>query len=294
MTSILVIHGRSRPLFGPAEMKQQWLVALRSGFEAAGLAVPFTDEDVRLPWYGNNLTRLVDGQARAEAERVSLRGDMPSDERAFILDVVTQVHDAYGFTAEQLESVAAPEDAAAPRGEWGWLRNVLAAVDAYLPGMSGATVAFVARESFGYLTDSPLRQVIDDGVIAAARANEPIVVVGHSLGALIAYHVLRTHPEAVDWDVPLLLTLGAPLGWNAVTTAAGRLATLRTPKPVARWVNGRDPLDAVALGGIAPGLLPPSSAVLDEPRIENGADGRHAIEYYLADPLVAAFIADAL
>ena len=33
MVSILLVHGRSRPLFGPVEMKQQWILALRSGFE---------------------------------------------------------------------------------------------------------------------------------------------------------------------------------------------------------------------------------------------------------------------
>ena len=59
MVGILLVHGRSRPLFGPVEMKEQWLVALRSGFDAAGLDVPFADEDVRLPWYGGNLTHLV-------------------------------------------------------------------------------------------------------------------------------------------------------------------------------------------------------------------------------------------
>ena len=71
--------------------------------------------------------------------------------------------EAYRFTQEQLDAVAEPADERAPRGSWGYVRNVLGAVDRFVPGMSGATVAFVARECFGYLTDARLRQTFDDG-----------------------------------------------------------------------------------------------------------------------------------
>lgn len=293
MVGILLVHGRSRPLFGPVEMKEQWLVALRSGFDAAGLDVPFVDEDVRLPWYGGNLTHLVGGVARAEAERVSLRGDLPRDEREFVAEVVRAVADELAFTPEQLDRVTAPADAGGGPDDWGHVRTVLAAVDAYVPGMSGATVAFVARECFGYLTDARLRQMIDDGVAQAGPASGPVVVLGHSLGAVIAYHVLRSHPAAQDWDVPLLLTMGAPLGWQPVIRALTRLETRRVPAPVRAWVNVRDRLDAVTAGGID-GRLVPAGSVDEESGVVNPEDGRHAIEYYLADPLVAGHVVAAV
>ncbi|PWD50906.1 hypothetical protein C8046_09820 [Serinibacter arcticus] len=290
MVNILLVHGRSRPLFGPVEMKQQWVVALRSGFDAAGIEAPFTDEDVRLPWYGGNLKHLVGGVARAEAERVSLRGDLPVDEREFVRDVVAAVGESFAFTPEQLEAVTGSADTGSGSEDWGRVRTVLAAVDRYVPGMSGATVAFVARECFGYLTDARLRQMIDDGVAQAAPTGGPVVVLGHSLGAVIAYHVLRAHPAAESWDVPLLLTMGAPLAWQPVIQALGRLETRRMPTPVRSWVNARDARDAVAIGGLVGGLLP-AGDVVEEPGVVNPDDGRHAIEYYLADPVVARHIA---
>lgn len=300
MVKVLLVHGRSRPLFGPQEMREQWIVALHSGFDAAGLTAPFADDDVVLPWYGDTLTHLVGGVSRSEAERVSLRGDLPVDERAFVLDVVHQVAAAYGLTANQLASVAAlgEEDKVTPGSGWAYVRNVLGAVDRYVPGMSGSTVAFVARECFGYLTDSRLRQMIDDGVAGAGTSAEPLVVLGHSLGALIAYHVLRSHTDAAGWSVPLFLTLGSPLTWNAVATALGRLEMRRMPDPVVSWVNARDPLDAVAIGGKVVGPVLPVGAglpdVVEETGVVNPDDGRHAIEYYLADPAVARHIARAV
>lgn len=297
MVNVLLVHGRSRPLFGPAQMREQWLVALASGFESAGLAMPFRDEDVLLPWYGDVLGQLVGGASRAEAERISLRGDMPKDERAFVRDVVAQVAGAYGFSAAQLASVAAPgeEDKVTPQAGWAYVRNVLGAVDRYVPGMSGATVAFVARECFGYAADGRLRGIIDDAVAGAGRADEPTVVVGHSLGAVIAYHVLRSHAAAEGWRVPLFLTLGSPLAWAPVATALARLNTPRIPIPVAEWVNVRDRRDAVAIGGDVVGAFLPEAlgrgAVVEESGIVNPDDGRHAIEYYLADPVVAGHLA---
>ena len=298
MVNVLIVHGRSRPLFGPVEMREQWLVALHSAFSGAEAPVPFTDDDVKLPWYGETLTQLVGGVSRSEAERMSLSGDIPHDERTFVLAVVEQVALAYGFTPEQLAAVAASGDLDASPSSWAYVRTVLAAVDRYVPGMDGATVAFVARECFGYLTDARLRQMIDDGVAGVLAPGVPTVVLGHSLGAVIAYHVLRSHPDSATWRVPLLLTLGAPLAWRPVIQALARLETLRMPGCVETWVNARDPLDAVAIGGDLTGSFLPVGpglpVVVEENGIVNPDDGRHAIEYYLADPLVATRIAAVL
>lgn len=300
MVNILLVHGRSRPLFGPQEMREQWLVALQSGFDAAELPMPFAEDDVRMPWYGDSLTGLVGGVSRKKAEKASLSGDFPPDERSFVLSVVSQVASDYGFTRDQLREVAAAADEAElePAHGWGYVRNVLAAVDHLVPGMSGATVAFVARECFGYLTDPRLRQVIDDGVARVGRPAEPTIVIGHSLGGVIAYHVLRANSQARDWNVPLFLTLGAPLAWQAVSAGLGRLETRKMPESVHTWVNARDKQDAVSKGGgIVGSLLSGASGgsdVVEDDSITNPADGRHAIEYYLADPAVARHISAAL
>src|SRR4029077_2623471 len=59
-----------------------------------------------------------------------------------------------------------------------------------------------------YLTDPVVRSAVQDRV-AAAVDNDTRVVVGHSLGSVVAYEVLCAYPE---WPVRSLVTLGSPLG----------------------------------------------------------------------------------
>src|SRR5690606_41464881 len=64
--------------------------------------------------------------------------------------------------------------------------------------------------------------------------------------------VLREHPAAGRWDVPLLLTLGSPLAVRAIRDVLAARAPLRVPAPVRRWVAVRDRRDALALHGLGP------------------------------------------
>jgi surfactin synthase thioesterase subunit len=47
----------------------------------------------------------------------------------------------------------------------------------------------------------------------------PTVVVGHSLGAVVSYCLLRRDGDANRWAVPLYVTLGAPLAVTAIKKA---------------------------------------------------------------------------
>ena len=81
-----------------------------------------------------------------------------------------------------------------------------------------------------------------------AHAGGPVVIVAHSQGSMIAYDVLRRF-ERGSLEVPLLVTLGSPLGLAEVQRALGRWARSRklsVPRCVSRWVNVADRLDVVA------------------------------------------------
>jgi len=71
-----------------------------------------------------------------------------------------------------------------------------------------------------------------------------VVVVSHSLGTIIAYDVL-SDPRFATRAVPLLVTLGAPLGYTEIQDVIAH--PLRIPAPVALWANFADPLDIIAL-----------------------------------------------
>jgi subtilisin family serine protease len=77
----------------------------------------------------------------------------------------------------------------------------------------------------------------------------PFIVIGHSQGSMIAYHVLRQLQKA-DYDVRLFVTIGSPLGIQEVQDVLGKIGPdklLAVPECVDRWLNIAERLDPVAL-----------------------------------------------
>lgn len=77
----------------------------------------------------------------------------------------------------------------------------------------------------------------------------PFIVIGHSQGSMIAYHVLR-QLQKDDCDVRLFVTIGSPLGIQEVQDVLGKLGPgkpLAVPECVDRWLNVAERLDPVAL-----------------------------------------------
>ena len=119
--------------------------------------------------------------------------------------------------------------------------------------------------------------------------SEPCVVVGHSLGSVVAYRVLQEMGSNVD--VVRFVTLGSPLGLNAIRNT---LRPLSMPKGVRSWLNVYDSRDIVS-------LHPLDKSRWDvQPEIENIAldknhmSNRHGISGYLDYPEVARAISEAL
>jgi pimeloyl-ACP methyl ester carboxylesterase len=73
--------------------------------------------------------------------------------------------------------------------------------------------------------------------IESVVTDETRVLVGHSLGSIVAYNALRRHPQ---WSVHTFITLGSPLGQPMVLSQMdppfGEGET-RWPGSVQRWVN---------------------------------------------------------
>jgi pimeloyl-ACP methyl ester carboxylesterase len=74
--------------------------------------------------------------------------------------------------------------------------TLLRALDRHVPKMSSDTIRGVVRDVWIYLTRPGVQDEIDR-VVAQAFTEQPAVVVGHSLGSIVAYQVLRTDPRAL-------------------------------------------------------------------------------------------------
>ncbi|WP_149183726.1 serine aminopeptidase domain-containing protein [Streptomyces sp. TRM49041] len=148
------------------------------------------------------------------------------------------------------------------------VRHIFEDVHAYFFGGAGPAV----------------RQVVSDALDATEAARErdgggPLVVVGHSLGSVVAYEVLAARNTRVD----LFVTLGSPL---AVTEVRDCLAAPpAVPDGTALWLNASDARDLVALDHtLRPEYAPPGR--ITDLLVSNGSANHHGIAEYLADPLV--------
>lgn len=87
-----------------------------------------------------------------------------------------------------------------------------------------------------------IRRLVADALTTAYRAGRRIILIGHSLGSVIAYDVLweLTHREANDLRVDRFVTIGSPLGLNFVQhrfLGAREVGLRRFPGNIRKWDN---------------------------------------------------------
>jgi hypothetical protein len=134
-----------------------------------------------------------------------------------------------------------------------WLVDRVAAACSLSPALTVSLRRFVGmffREVAAYLRepDNAARRAARDCVAEAISEHRPDVLVAHSLGTVVAYEALLAHSQL---SIPLLITLGSPLGMPAVVYERLLPAQLPSrglrPPNVARWVNVADPGDVIAI-----------------------------------------------
>lgn len=299
MTRQLVfIHGRAQEQKDSIALKAEWIDAFEEGLAKSNLALPIAETDVKFPFYGDTLYDLVGGKTLDEAAQVIVRGqETDDDEKRFTRAVIEEIRQRAGITDAQLASIAGQDVVDKGPLNWEWLQTVLKAVDRFVPHGSGTSIALFTRDVYQYLKNPGIRESIDNGVCAAITPGVETVVVGHSLGTVVSYNILRQQGQARGWKIPLYMTLGSPLAVTEIRKSLKKLSTTRCPECVSKWVNAMDERDVVALYPLDPKHFPLDPA---DPGIENKTDvhnrtsNRHGIAGYLDDKDVARKIYDAL
>ncbi len=287
---LVFVHGRSQQgRDGAALMKSEWIAALREGARKLGRALPI-DLEIVLPYYGDRLDRFI------TEEKIPLASDIhnrvePGDREFLIFQakIAEELRVKARITDDQVNAeYGSNRMPRGPLNRW-WVQATLRALEKYGAGMTRNTIETFTRDVFLYATRPGIRDEIHR-IVSTELTEAPTIIVGHSLGSIVAYNILCTDRRALR--VPLFVTLGSPLGIPAVRT---NLLPLRFPSPpLGAWYNAFDTRDCLALYPLDQDNFPVAPAIENYSGVRNPTNDRHGIVGYLDDPNIAKKILDAL
>ena len=147
---------------------------------------------------------------------------------------------------------------------------------------------YQSENSFARAVRARLRDVLE------RMAGQPILLVAHSMGSIIAYDTLRMlEREAPSVRVDHLVTLGSPLGFAEVRLKiVAENGAARMPNNVGRWTNLADKRDlAAVVGELAEDFAPNDhgvgirdAVVVNDYRRPAGGSNPHKSYGYLRTP----------
>jgi len=289
---LVLVHGRSQEKKDSVALKAEWIDAFRKGLAKNGLHLPIDESDIRFPYYGDTLYDLVAEKPADEVAKIIVRGDgLGESETQFIRAMLLEIQEQNGITDAQVEALAGGTVTEKGVLNWRWVQKVLEALDTHVPGASSASVALATRDVYLYLRNPGFQNVIDSGVRSAFNAGTETVVVGHSLGTIVSYSLLRREGYSLGWKVPLYVTLGSPLAVRVVKEA---LSPVKHPQCVSSWFNAMDDRDVVSLYPLDATHFSVDPPIENKTDVDNQTANRHGISGYLSDGVVAKRIYEAL
>ncbi len=316
VTQLVFVHGIGG-LRDPARERREWLEALAEGARGAGHSDVVSG--LTQGWLAE--VRFADYSglfADAEAQGDGAGTLDEQEDAAFMTAFVEALVDELGRQARERgdrRAAAVIEDARAqlpgdaeeqgvgePFRVLGWVLTTLLQV----PGLrgcaqwaSGAPLLWHLAQVGRYLrrreADSTGRTLdvrIRERVLKGTDPDRPLIVVGHSLGTVVAFEALRD----ADGPVPLLMTLGSPLATGAAVLQRLVPQPPRTPARVEQWLNFWD-RDDIVVGRprLENWMLPNSSGVVPVTgRVDSDGLWVHTATKYLRQPAVAGRLVEAL
>ena len=279
---VMFVHGRSQGGKVPTDLEATWMSALREGMEKAGLALPDA-VDVDFPYYADELDRFVEAFALPADPAFMPKGSPVFDEYAdFKARVVDEMRIRAGISDQAVQAEAGNLPVEKGPQNWAWVQAVARLLDRTFTGLPEGTLEVFLRDVFLYTRKSAVRSAID-AIVARHLTGDTRVVVGHSLGSVVAYNVLKA---AAD-KPPLFVTVGSPLGVRAIRS---KLGVLTNPAGGKGWYNAYDPRDVVALNPLDTTNFGVDPAIVNYDGVNNQTSNRHGIVGYLNDPHIARAI----
>jgi hypothetical protein len=285
---LVLVHGRSQQGLNPVELQWIWMETLRRGAAKINRTLP-EGLDVAFPYYGDKLDELARQFDIPLTNDIQAKGS-PVDEDflKFQAAFAEAMRSGAGITDAQVQQEFGTNTTERGPQNWAWVQAIIRAIDRYAGGVSQSGIESLMRDVYLYTTRAGVRDEIDR-IVGPALNETPCVVIGHSLGSVVAYNVLRTDRRALK--VQAYITVGSPL---AVRAVRDQLRPIGFPAPVKAWYNAFDPKDIVALYPLDARNFPVNPAVENYGSVRNATDNRHGIIGYLDDADVAKHVLNAL
>jgi hypothetical protein len=258
MAEIVLVHGIDQQQKSADLLESEWLPALAGGVRTAGFsgvadriwrnASGPRSIECRMAFYGSlflapgqqgdiagelSAEKIAFAERLAEEwlKRVAARATKPSVRNIGTLELALLSGETMG-AQQGLGRVL------------GSAINGLGKIPWFAPYGMGFAERFINRA----LTQVT-RYLTDDGIRSKALASvfsligpETKVLIGHSLGSIVAYEAAHLMKQ----PLPLLVTLGSPLGLQTIVYQKLRPQPPRFPLNLARWVNIADRDDFIA------------------------------------------------
>lgn len=275
--SLLFLHGRGQQGRPPAELRRLWTAGLNKGLTLAGLR-PIDPGDVYFPFYGDRLIESMDtqeavGAGSAHYERlVAEAAQLACMPRAEEMPADPATQELFGGLGAVVVGRL--------RDQLGWI--------AARSGLDSALIGAIFKDVAAYLDNEEVRKGVLDTVLTDVPGTGELILVGHSLGTVVAMDLLTQLPH--ELTVSLLVTAGSPLGLDGVYRNLLSGGAHR-PERVGEWLNTWYAGDPIAIGCPLRRVWGPD---LRELAVENPAERAHDITEYLAHAAVAATIGQKL
>jgi pimeloyl-ACP methyl ester carboxylesterase len=277
MVQVVCVHGVAQQRETENTLHRDWAPALCGGVKLAG--VQLAEAAVGCALYGD-LFRPP-GRHLAPGDPLIRPTDLDEFEQVLLLDW-------WAEAARVDPQVIAPDArtlARAPRSVQAALRALSGS--RFFAGLGERALLGSLRQVRRYFHEPEIREAAQDRV-SAMIDDEVRVIVGHSLGSVVAYEALCANPQ---WPVRALVTLGSPLGipnliFHRLLPAPQPSATdggaVRGQWPgsaVRSWTNVADQGDVVALvKDLRPGFGPRVDCWV----VDNGASAHDVTPYLTA------------
>ncbi len=318
MATVVLVHGIAQEQLGPATLEKAWIPALADGVAKAGDQAMAdrifhdgtSDFDIRMAYYG---TPFIDagaqGGGNVDLDSAPLA---PSEEELAELLARRWLEAAANSAKDPSDRRQAERELAVIRGQTGEAQgvrgivgrpalNALTRLRWFAPFGMAVASKFVWRaltQVSRYLTDDDIRTYAQDQVLQWIGPDTRLVI-GHSLGSVVAYESVHRAYEAghLPTDRSLtLITLGSPLGLQGVVYNRLRPHPPHCPLAANRWENfaAEDDLVAAQLD-LTPYFPPaPGSVIRPTNHIVDTGSKPHEITHYLTKPTLGRIIAETL